>query len=153
MAKERKYIPRKQFRFWLIRDLQSDELIMKIIDSWKLKRLFTEKIRAAIRLISSLEKGQLDVLFELFPQLETQLAAKYTPPPTPNTSSLETKIERLEYAISQLEGRGLPDTRDHGIPAAKPYGHSAIAAPAPVATTAKPIDAGTIADDFLAFIQ
>lgn len=140
MANIRRFRPRTQVRFWLYDDLQSEQNLIEIITYWKARKQFATMIKAGMRLMWSLGQGKLDVLFDLFPQIETQLAARYSPPTPPDTSALEKKIERLERLIME-----------QGSLSAPPANYPQLKSPAPVAAVvaAKAVSASTISDNFL----
>lgn len=152
MATERRFRPRKQMKFWCYTDLNTDAWLIEIIAYWKAKKQFADMVKNGLRLMFSLGQGHLDVLFELFPQIETQLAAKYAPPPTPDNSNLERKLERIEQLVLE-QGRGIPDTRDLNLPLFKAIGGTLPAAPVAVITAAAPVSVDEIHDNFMAFLQ
>lgn len=94
-----RYRPRKQLKFWLYTDLKNEHWLIEVIEYWKSKRQFSDVVKSGLRLMWSLGQGQTDVLFELFPQLETQLAARYAPPTPPDTGNLERQIADLKRLI------------------------------------------------------
>lgn len=144
-----RYRPRKQFKFWLYTDLQSEEWLAEVIGLWKSKRQFSEIVKNGLRLMFSLGQGHTDVLFELFPQLETQLTAKYAPPPTPDNSELQRQIADLKMIILQ-QGNIQAPPKDY--PQSKSVGGH-VAAPVATLTAAKPATADEICDNFMSFIQ
>lgn len=147
MAKERRFRPRKQFKFWCYTDLETDAWLLKIIQYWKDRKQFSTKVKNGLRLMWSLGQGHTDVLFSLFPQLETQLAAKYAPPPAPDNSNLERQIADLKQIILQ-QGSIQAPPKDY------PQLKSIASAPPTVTVQAAPVaDAGAIVDNFMAFIQ
>lgn len=148
MATERRFRPRRQMKFWCYTDLKTDAWLIEIIAYWKAKKQFADMVKNGLRLMFSLGQGHLDVLFELFPQIETQLAAKYSPPTAPDNSNLERKLERIEQLVLE-QGRALPDTRDH-FPLLIPAGTKPPAAPVAAVVAAKALDAATISDNFFA---
>lgn len=146
MATERRFRPRKQMKFWCYTDLKTDAWLIEIITYWKAKKQFADMVKNGLRLMWSLGQGHLDVLFELFPQIESQLAAKYTPPPTPDNTNLERQIADLKSIILAQGGIGAPPPN---YPSMKP----ALAPPTVQAKAAAPASADDIASNFLNFIQ
>ena len=67
---ERRYRPRKEYKFWLFHDLPEHQRLMEFIQYCKTTRQFAKVVRDGIRLIWSLREGNTDILFELFPHLE-----------------------------------------------------------------------------------
>ena len=152
MPKKRKparYRPRREYKFWLYSDIELDLRLMEFIAYLKRTRQFATYIKRGLKLLWTLQEGDLTYLFELFPQL----AERLNPPPSaPNAGDLERMIQGAVHTsvkAAMLEMPSLPAT----IPAAAPLKQSSIVAPALVASAAPVADAATIADDFLAFIQ
>jgi hypothetical protein len=69
---KRQYIPRQTRKFQLRRDHPGDAHIAEILDYAKSQRREVTVIRNGVRLLWALENGNLDVLFELFPQYQSQ---------------------------------------------------------------------------------
>lgn len=115
--KERKYIPRKQLKFWLNIGVATDDWLLEIISYWKTRREFTEMIKNGLRLMWSLGQGKLDVLFELFPQLDAQLAARYNPAPDPDELKDTIRLV-VEASVKKaiLENPSLPSGPLVGAP-------------------------------------
>jgi len=123
------------------------EKLNKIIQNLIKQNIFSRVVRDAIRLYADLNEGHTEVLEELFPFVRTHYCNEN------NSDRMQKYIDEAVRKAMLEQGRALPDTRDHGIPAAKPYGHSAIAAPVATITAAKPLDASEIVDNFMAFLQ
>lgn len=70
----RRYRPRKLFKFWLYRDLTEDTRLMDYIAYLHKTRQFATTVRNGLRLMWTLGEGDLSVLFELFPGLQSKLA-------------------------------------------------------------------------------
>lgn len=70
----RRYRPRKEFKFWLYRDLSEDVRLMDYIKFLRDTRQFAKVLRNGLRLMWTLGEGDLTVLFELFPTLRSQFA-------------------------------------------------------------------------------
>lgn len=152
MPKKRKparYRPRKEYKFWLYTDLVADSRLMEFIAYLKTTRQFATYIKRGLKLLWTLQEGDLTYLFELFPQL----AERLNPPPAPpDKGDLERLIQGAVHTsvkAAMLEMPSLPAT----IPAAAPLKPSGSAPPALAAKNAPVADASTIADNFLAFIQ
>lgn len=76
---------RKQFKFWLYQD--EDRGMIERIEREKGARRFSRAIRDGLRLFWSLERGDLSVLFELFPHLRHQF--------TPGGGELIEQFQRM----------------------------------------------------------
>lgn len=150
MAKQRRFRPRKQLRFWLYTDLESDSWMLEIIAYWKARKQFATKIKDGLRLMWSLGQGQLDVLFELFPQIEHQLIAKYSPPTAPDTDKLERDMAEIKKLILESGSIQAPP-KDY--PSMKPVTVPLPALPKAEVKAAAMPSASEIADNFLAFLQ
>jgi hypothetical protein len=72
----RRYRPRKEFKFWLYRDLAEDTRLMDYIAYLRKTRQFAKVLRNGLRLMWTLGEGDLSVLFELFPSLRSQFMPK-----------------------------------------------------------------------------
>jgi hypothetical protein len=70
----RRYRPRKLFKFWLYHDLAGDTRLMDYIAYLHRTRQFARTLRNGLRLMWTLGEGDLSVLFELFPGLQSRLA-------------------------------------------------------------------------------
>ena len=70
--RSRRPVPRQTRKFQLRRDHPGDAHVAEILDYAKSQRREVTLIRNGIRLIWALENGNLDVLFELFPQYQSQ---------------------------------------------------------------------------------
>lgn len=131
--------------FW-IDDRKTDELaIGQQVLELKKKRQFARVVKDGIRLITSLRAGQTDVLFELFPHLEGQLASKSIPPP--DSGDLERLVDRAAQQAAErvlLQMPSLPATALVAAPIKPSTQPKAQIKQAAVA------DASTIADNFLA---
>ncbi|MBL8160885.1 MAG: hypothetical protein JNJ61_02795 [Anaerolineae bacterium] len=79
---------RKQFKFWLYQD--EDRGMIERIEREKGARRFSRAIRDGLRLFWSLERGDLSVLFELFPHLRHQF--------TPGGGELIEQFQRMMMA-------------------------------------------------------
>lgn len=68
----RRFRPRKQFLFWLYHDIAEQVRLMEYIAYLQKTRQFATVARNGLRLMWTLSEGDLSVLFELFPTLQTQ---------------------------------------------------------------------------------
>lgn len=146
--KPARYRPRKELKFWLYHDVESDSRLLDYIAFLKQTRQFATYVKRGLRLLWTLGEGDLTYLFELFPQL----AERLNPPPAPPDKGdlqrmIETSVQTsVQAAMMNLPTIPAPPT---GYPSMKPS-----AAPPVGQTKAAPqADASAIADDFLAFIQ
>lgn len=76
---------RKQFKFWLYQD--DDQAMIERIEHEKGARRFSRAIRNGLRLFWSLERGDMSVLFEMFPHLRHQF--------TPGGGELIEQFQRM----------------------------------------------------------
>lgn len=85
-------MPRKSFRtrfeFWLDLEKPGHFSLAETIEQLKAQRAYSRTIRNGIRLITDLEAGNTDVLFELYPHLKEAL-----------TGELEDRLDRLESLL------------------------------------------------------
>lgn len=99
---------RKRYKFWL-NILKDDEFeLAEELDTLKKRRLFTPTIRDGIRLILDLRKGNMEILFELFPHLQEKFSGdseqKTTQSKSQNndqSSNLQKQIDRLETLLKE----------------------------------------------------
>jgi hypothetical protein len=108
--------------FWLNLNNPAEEALAETIDALKEKRLFAETIRDGIRLICDLRRGELDVLFELFPWVRAEFL-EYMQSLQPDKSAAEA---RLEQQLARLEKLLLQQT-------STPAGPRPMALPRPTA--------------------
>ena len=129
---------RFKFQFWLDADKDDELLLMEEIDELKSKRSFTKTIRDGIRLICDLRKGQVDVLFELFPWVKAEFVAGIQTQETPGEKRLRQQLERIEKQL--LEQGNRPEPMNTGLKSVsgglkpltsgpKPLGAPSISAP------------------------
>jgi hypothetical protein len=85
---------RLRFNFWL--DIRRDDefAVAEQIQLLKRQRAFAKTVRDGIRLICDLRAGNVDVLLELFPFVQSKLTPQ-TPPPADN-SDLKREIQMLK---------------------------------------------------------
>jgi hypothetical protein len=93
---------RKQIRFWLNLEDDSEYAIAEQVEILKRQRNFTAAIRDGIRLVCDLRAGRVDVLLELFPFVRSALSDKPAPP---DTGDLERKLDQIQQ---QLLSAGTP---------------------------------------------
>ena len=135
---------RKRIDLFLDLTKKDERLVLRTIEMLKAKRNFSSVVRDGIMIVNELRQGKVDLLLKLYPWV----ADAIRPPtqPIPVSSDLERQIADLKQTILQQGNIGVPAT---GYPMMKQIG-------APPVVTAKNVpaaDAGTIADNFLAFIQ
>lgn len=106
---------RKQFKFWLYQD--DDRSMIERIEREKGARRFSRAIRDGLRLFWSLERGDLSVLFELFPHLRHQF--------TPGGGELIEQFQRMMVA------QPAPTTPPPQLSGFRPMSVPKLAAPAP----------------------
>jgi len=86
----RPYIPRKTYKFQLRRDTEIESQVINVLDQAKSQRRQVTVIREAVALWAALESGNLEYLFEKFPQYRAQLQ--------PDTHNL---IEQFRQMLQQ----------------------------------------------------
>ena len=88
-SKPRKYAPRQTRKFQLRLDHAEDAHVRDVLDFCRTERREVTVIRKGVSLYWALEQGNLDVLFEMFPQYKAQFA--------PNTAeALEQFMQILQ---------------------------------------------------------
>jgi hypothetical protein len=93
---------RQRFVFWLNTVKDDEFALAEEIDRLKADRSFAKTIRDGIRLILDLRAKRVDVLFELFPWIKTEL-----PAPPDDKGDLKKEIDFLkELMLSQYRGDG-----------------------------------------------
>jgi hypothetical protein len=132
---------RVMHKFWLDLKKENEDWLDEQINLLKRSRKFTLVLRDALRLILDLRAGRLDVLFELFPWVKENMEQS---PST--TTDLERQLERLEVMLKEQGSISVS-------PGSYPVLKSSSVTPAVMIKNVPAADAGTIADDFLAFIQ
>jgi hypothetical protein len=86
-------------KFWLDLTKDSEEQIDEQIYGLKQNRTYTKTIRDGIRLICDLKAGRLDVLFELFPWVKSELLDHLTSQPVDSDFVLREQLARLEQLL------------------------------------------------------
>lgn len=87
---------RLMFKFWLDVTKPEEGRIADKIEILKNERTFSQVIRDGIRLMWDLKQGKTDVLFELFPWVQSGIA------PQPTNSSTSPKLASQLKRIEQL---------------------------------------------------
>ncbi len=123
------------------------------VDDLASRRVLTDEIKTALTLLAQLKAGNRELLDSMFPNI----CAASQPPPS-GSDDMEKLADmvaaRVKAEMPKLNGSDIPDIRQNGFPAMKPAGYApSIAAPAAVASVAKPKSADEIASDFLNFLQ
>jgi hypothetical protein len=138
-TKSQKYAPRQTRKFQLRLDHEQDQHVQEILDYAKTKRKEVTLIRNGVALYWALENGNIDALFEAFPQYKTQFAPGAT-------EALEQFMQILkQQQIQPLENRQLVK---HDIP--KPLPAPPVAEIKQTTTT---VSADDIANNFLSMFQ
>ena len=97
---------RIRFMFWL--DLKKDDeyALAEEIATLKDQRSFTRTVRDGIRLICSLQRGNLDILEQLFPwvweQIALQIEKQHQTPaqnPQPAVPHIQAQLDRMEQIL------------------------------------------------------
>jgi hypothetical protein len=96
---------RGRFTFWLDYNKDEELLLAETINELKHTRLFSKSIRDGIRLVNSLRKGKLDVLFELFPWVKAEFLAGVQPKETAGEKALREQLQRLENLLLEQGNR------------------------------------------------
>ena len=139
-TKPQKYAPRQTRKFQLRLDHEQDQHVQEILDYAKTKRKEVTLIRNGVALYWALENGNIDALFEAFPQYKAQFA--------PSTAeALEQFMQILKQQQPLTSGGGQLQSLNYDIP--KPL-------PAPPVAEKKQVSAvsaDTIADNFLSMFQ
>lgn len=110
---------RLKFMFWLDANKSDEYELAETIEALKQERSFARTIRDGIRLIVSLRQRQTDVLFELFPFLESEIAK---PDVVGSSNHLANRLDRIEQL---LESTGQPPT----VSGPKPMAVAQVTAP------------------------
>lgn len=120
---------RKRFMFWLRDDKPDEHYLIDLIDYLKSRGEFASTVRDGLRLVYDLRQRKWDTLFEMFPEIETDI----------NQRILEAKIEAYETAagrpiqVVQQQAQGLLLDQQHPAPpppGPQPMQIAQIAAPA-----------------------
>ena len=139
-TKPRKYAPRQTRKFQLRLDHSEDAHVREVLDFCKGQRREVTVIRNAITLYWALEQGNLESLFEAFPQYRAQFA--------PGTAeALEQFMQILKQQQPSANGGGQIQSLSFDIP--KPLPAPPVAEIKAVST----LSADDIADNFLSMFQ
>lgn len=144
---------RFKFNFWLNGDKDDELLVAETVDELKRNRSFSAVVRDGIMIVNELRQGRVDLLLKLYPFVMDAVASLLPPPQPPPSDDLTDLKRMVEQFIQQQQGRGIPDSRDVGLPLFKAVGGKLPAAPVATVTAAKAASADEIADAFLAFLQ
>lgn len=87
-----------QYHFVLSKE-EADSDLRKQMDTLKGQKQLSAKLKTALALLLSLEQGDTSLLDSMFPTLRKPEA-----PPTPDTSGMELKLDRIEKWIIEREG-------------------------------------------------
>ncbi|MBA3868264.1 MAG: hypothetical protein H0X30_03850 [Anaerolineae bacterium] len=139
-TKPQKYAPRQTRKFQLRLDHEQDQHVQEILDYAKTKRKEVTLIRNGVALYWALENGNIDALFEAFPQYKAQFA--------PGTvEALEQFMQILKQQQPAAIGAGQIQSLTYDIPKPLP------APPVAEIRQAIAVSADTIADNFLSMFQ
>jgi hypothetical protein len=97
------------------KDVQSG--LKQHIDELAEQRKLTDELKIALTLLAQLQKGNTELLNELFPNV---CAPKPTPP---NTDEINRRLANIEAKLEErpiVSLPEIPDTRSHGFPAMAP---------------------------------
>ena len=137
-TKLRKYAPRQTRKFQLRLDHADDAHVLEILNFARSQRREVTLIRESIALYWALENGNLEALFDMFPQYKTQFA--------PSTAeALEQFMQILKQQQPVASGAG--HSLKHDVP---------TPLPAPPIIEVKPsvaISADAIADNVLSMFN
>lgn len=99
---------RKQIRFWLDLERDSEYRIAEIIETLKHQRQFSSAIRDGLRLLWDLKQGNVTVLLALFPWIKDALQTDKPAPPDTSGGDLKRDIDQIKQLIlSQSKPDGL----------------------------------------------
>lgn len=133
---------RWKMNFWLDDKNERDLAVGYTIVGLKAERKFASTVRDGIRLITDLRAGRFDVLFELFPTLQTQLQPPGFPPNPPS----DQFNAMLTEAAKEGARLALAEAPVHPAPPALSAGLQPIGGIQPLAN-AKAVDFPTFDDD------
>lgn len=138
-TKPRKSVKRTTRHFQLRVDNPQDQHVGQVLDYAKSQRREVTMIRDAITLFWALEQGDLNALFEKFPQYKAQ----FTPPTSATGGSGGGQLDEIKSILEMLAAQQKTD--QYVMKSITPT------TPAPVAEVkqAAPVSADTIADNFL----
>lgn len=133
---------RKQITFLLDLAVGRDYETLEIIGEMKSKRTFRGSVIVGLRMVYELRQGRVDTLLKEFPQVVEWLQVKFTPPPD---GDLRDEIRELKRMMLEQGGNTIqPQTL---------IMKSALPAPVAEVKAAAPVDANTIADNFLSMFD
>lgn len=152
MAKSRKQKNRKQVKrqtrhFQLRLEHPQDSHVREILDYAKSQRREVTIIREAVTLFWALENGNLEALFERFPQYRAQLTAGGG-----NGAGGSDLAKQIAEQIVLMNGTG-GYLMQSAQPSPAPKAGNLSAVPVAIAVKAAPPDADTMADNFLGMLS
>ena len=89
---------RIQHKFWLDIERDSEADLNDLVVDLKRRRSFVSTVRDGIRLIADLRSGNVDVLLELFPWIQSELASGGAGGDD-DMIDVREQLERLEHAL------------------------------------------------------
>ena len=98
-------------KFWLDLEKPQEEEINNLIDHYKRGRQFSRIIRDGIRLMWSLGRGNLDVLFELFPWVLDEFYQRALAQKPGINEDLADQLTRLERLLLEQGNILVSDTK------------------------------------------
>lgn len=135
-AKKRKPVPRHTRKYQFRNNHPIDQHVESILDFWKTGKQEITNLRKAVSLYYALEQGNLDVLFETFPQYRNQF--------TPISDQLVEQF--MQILIQQTPKMGEKHTQL--LPLQEPPKILA-----PIVKQVTSVSAETIADNFLSMFE
>lgn len=134
---KRKPVPRHTRKYQFRNDHPMDQHVEGILDFWKGNKQEITNLRKAVSLYYAIEQGNLEVLFEMFPQYRSQF--------TPGNSQLIEQF--MQILTQQSNNKGTRELQQ--LPGELP---SKTLAPI-VKQSAASISADTIANNFLSMFN
>ena len=92
---------RLQYKFWLDLNKPHEKELAELIEDLKEQRSFSGVVRDGIRLIVDLWHGNLDVLLELFPGVETAFYERFQQQQPVPEVAIHEQLARLESLLLQ----------------------------------------------------
>lgn len=116
---------RLRFMFWLDLKKADEYELAEEIEHLKEQRSFAQTVRDGIRLVSSLRRGNLDVLEKLFPWVWEQIALQIEnqqskPPENPTAPHLQAQLDRMEQILLQQGAVPVERVKTSDLPSVKP---------------------------------
>ena len=109
-----------RLNFWLDTSLHEEAVIASMVYYLKYGgegspgRIFAKTIRDGIRLVWSLRRGELDVLFELFPWTQAEFAGRSLAP-VGQSPKLTSQLERIEQLLLEQQYQPISEAEQGSI--------------------------------------